>query len=134
MGNTIGVKLHTEHGQEVICESRAHVFNYELAMMAWFSGCVARPVLADDGILSWEQIREVIRPLGPHWAPTGLIEIENTSNMAGGTVYPLDVIREICDGAHELRAQSPHGWRARVQRRRVSWRSRCGRSWPKSIR
>ena len=39
---------------------------------------------------------------GPHWAPTGLIEIENTHNMAGGTVYPLEVIREICDGAHEL--------------------------------
>ena len=47
MGNTIGVKLHTEHGQEVICESRAHIFNYELAMLAWFSGCVARPVHAD---------------------------------------------------------------------------------------
>jgi len=48
-----------------------------------------------------EQIRESVRPLGPHWAPTGLIEIENTSNMTGGTVYPLEVIREICAGAHE---------------------------------
>src|SRR5438874_9224348 len=46
MGNTIAVKLHTEHGQEVICEARGHVLNYELAMMAWFSGCVARPVFA----------------------------------------------------------------------------------------
>jgi len=102
MGNTIGVKLHTEHGQEVICEARSHVFNYELAMMSWFSGCVARPILADGGILRWEQIRQEIRPLGPHWAPTGLIEIENTHNMAGGKVYPLGVIREIADGAHEL--------------------------------
>ena len=90
MGNTIGVKLHTEHGQEVICEARSHVFNYELAMMGWFSGCVARPILADGGILRWEQIRQEIRPLSPHWAPTGLIEIENTHNMAGGKVYPLD--------------------------------------------
>jgi threonine aldolase len=102
MGNTIGVKLHTEHGQEVICEARAHVLNYELAMMAWFSGCVARPIFSESGILTWEQIRREIRPLGPHWAPTGLIEIENTHNMAGGTVYPLDVIHEISDGAHEL--------------------------------
>ena len=46
MGNTIGVKLHTEHGQEVICESRAQILNYELSMMARFSGCVARPVAA----------------------------------------------------------------------------------------
>ena len=44
MGNTIAIKLHTEHGQEVICESRSHILNYELAMMAWFAGCVARPI------------------------------------------------------------------------------------------
>ena len=101
MANTIGVKLHTEHGQEVICEMRSHVYNYELAMMAWFCGCVPRPLVAEDGILRWEQIRKVIRPLSPHFAPTGLVEIENTSNMTGGSVYPLDVIREICEGAHE---------------------------------
>jgi threonine aldolase len=40
MGNTIAVKLHTRHGQEVICESRSHLLNFELAMMAWFSGCI----------------------------------------------------------------------------------------------
>ena len=33
MGNTIAVKLHTEHGQEVICDSRAHVLDYELSMV-----------------------------------------------------------------------------------------------------
>ncbi len=102
MGNTIGVKIHTQHGQEVICEARAHVLDYELAMLGWFSGCLARPIPTENGILRWEQIRREIRPVSPHWAPTGLIEIENTHNMAGGTVYPLDVIREIADGAHEL--------------------------------
>lgn len=100
MGNTIAVKLHTEHGQEVICEARSHVFNYELAMTAWFTGCLIRPVAAERGILHWELIEKHLRPLGPHWAPTGLIEIENTHNMAGGTVYPLEVIDEICDQAH----------------------------------
>ena len=102
MGNTIGVKLHTRHGQEVICEARSHVLNYELAMMAWFSGCVARPVHAEDGILRWDQIHAEIRPLGPHRAPTGLILLENTHNMAGGAVMPLDVMNEICGGAHGL--------------------------------
>jgi threonine aldolase len=101
MANTIGVKLHTRHGEEVICESRCHILNYELSMMAWFAGCVARPIPAEDGILSWDQIRREIRSVSPHFAPTGLIEIENTHNMAGGTVYPLAAIREICDGAHE---------------------------------
>jgi threonine aldolase len=102
MGNTIAVKLHTRHGQEVICEARSHVFNYELAMMAWFAGCVPRPIQAEHGILAWRLIEPHIRPLGPHWAPTGLIVLENTHNMAGGTVYPPDVFREICDRAHAL--------------------------------
>ena len=101
MGNTIAVKLHTEPGQEVICDARAHLLDYELAMTAWFSGCILRPIPTDDGILSWDSVRPRIRPLGPHWAPTGLIELENTHNMAGGTVYTLPAIREICDGAHE---------------------------------
>ena len=102
MGNTVAVKAHTQHGQEVICEARSHVFNYELAMIAWFSGCVARPIAGADGMLTWELIRKEVRPLGPHWAPTGLIEIENTHNMAGGSVMPVEAVEEICDRAHEL--------------------------------
>ena len=42
MGNTIAVKMHTDHGQEVICESRAHLLDWELSMLAWFSGCLVR--------------------------------------------------------------------------------------------
>jgi len=102
MGNTIAVKLLTEHGDEVICDARSHVFEYELAMMACLSGCLARTVPTEDGIMTWNVIRTYIRPLSGHWAPTGLIEIENTHNMAGGSVYPLATIREICDGAHEM--------------------------------
>jgi threonine aldolase len=101
MGNTIGVKVHVQHGQEVICDSRGHLLDYELAMMAWFSGCLARPIPTEDGILSWEQIERNIRPCEAHCAATGLIELENTHNIAGGTVYPLRTIREICDRAHE---------------------------------
>ncbi len=102
MGNTIAVKLHTTHGQEVICEARSHVMNYELAMMAWFSGCLARPIPTPDGILRWTDIRKEYRPLHAHFAPTGLIELENTHNIAGGVVTPKEVIDEICDEAHNL--------------------------------
>ena len=101
MGNTIGVKLHTEPGQEVICDSRAHILDYELAMVAWFSGCVVRAIPTENGILSWEEVRRQLRPVHPHYAPTGCVELENTHNMAGGTVYPLRTIQEICDGVHE---------------------------------
>lgn len=102
MGNTIAIKLLTEHGQEVVCDARAHLLDYELAMTAWFSGCLVRPVQTPDGILHWSEIRRFVKPLGPHWAPTGCIEIENTHNMAGGRVYPQETIDEICDEAHAL--------------------------------
>jgi threonine aldolase len=60
---------------------------------------VPRPIPTSNGILSWDLIRSHVRRLGPHQAPTGLIEVENTHNMAGGTVYPLDVLDEIQAGA-----------------------------------
>jgi threonine aldolase len=100
MGNTIAVKMHTEHGQEVISESRSHLLDWELSMLAWFSGCLIRPVPASDGILQWKDIEAAIRPNSPHCAPTTLIEIENTHNMAGGAVYPIDVFEDICTNAH----------------------------------
>jgi threonine aldolase len=102
MGNVIAIKIHTEHGQEIVCESRAHILDWELSMAAWFAGCLIRPVYVDDGILTWDKIRDSVRSASPHCAPTGLIEIENTHNMAGGTVYPMPVLEEICANAHDL--------------------------------
>ncbi len=102
MGNVVAIKIHTEHGQEVVCESRAHILDWELSMTAWFAGCLIRPVYVEDGILRWKDIQTSVRIESPHCAPTGLIEIENTHNMAGGTVYPMDVFQEICDEAHAL--------------------------------
>lgn len=101
MGNTIAVKMHTEHGQEVICDARAHLLDWELSMTAWFAGCLVRPVPSADGILTWPQIEAYLRNFGPHNAPTSLIELENTHNMAGGTVYPQAVLDDICHRAHD---------------------------------
>jgi threonine aldolase len=101
MGNTIAIKLITEHGQEVICDSRAHLLDYELSMMAWFSGCLVRAIPTERGLLSWDEVRRQIRPVNPYGAPTGAVSLEQTHNMAGGTVYPMATVCEICDGAHE---------------------------------
>jgi threonine aldolase len=102
MGNQIAIRLHTESGQEVICESRSHVLDWEMAMMAAFSGCQARTVEAERGVMTWERIRRAIGPKIYYRQPTGLICIENTHNMAGGTVTRLDVLREIWRGAKEV--------------------------------
>jgi len=100
MGNQIAIRLHTHHGQEVICETRAHVMDWEMAMAAAFSGCQLRTVTGERGILTWERISQVIGPKLYYRAQTGLVCIENTHNMAGGTVTPVVAMREICEGAH----------------------------------
>jgi threonine aldolase len=101
MGNQIAIKIHTHHGQEIICEERGHIFNYEMVTLATFSGCLVRPIYGEDGMLTWSEIKKRIAPGIYYKAQTGLISLENTHNMAGGTVYPQDVADEICDRAHE---------------------------------
>ena len=100
MGNQAAIKVHTRPGQEVICEQRAHIYNYEMAMMGAFSGCLPRPIFAEDGILTWEHITPEVRGRSDHRPRTGLVSLENTSNLAGGSVYPPEVADEICERAH----------------------------------
>jgi threonine aldolase len=102
MGNQIAIKLHTHHGQEVICEERAHVFNYEMAMMAHFSGVVPRTVWAEDGILTWKHVESKLKTKSYHAAKTGLVSLENTHNMAGGTVTPPAIFDDVCDNSHNV--------------------------------
>jgi threonine aldolase len=101
MGNQIAIKLHTKPGQEVICEERGHIYLYEMAMLSWFSGCLAHTLPAPNGILTWDLVKRWIAPKIYYRAQTGLISLENTHNMAGGSVYPQAVADEICDRAHE---------------------------------
>jgi threonine aldolase len=101
MGNQIAIRLHTTHGQEVLCESRAHILDWEMGMVAAFSGCLLRTAYAEDGVLRWEQIKTLIGPKIYYRQQPGLISLENTHNMAGGIVTPLDVLQEIWAGARE---------------------------------
>jgi threonine aldolase len=102
MGNQVAIRLHTQHGQEVVCEARAHVLDWEMGMTAAFSGCTLRTVVAERGILTWELVRGAVFQKVPFHTSTGLICVENTHNMAGGTVTPAATAREICAGAHAL--------------------------------
>jgi threonine aldolase len=102
MGNQIAVKLHTRPGQEVITEARGHIYNWEMAMTAAFSGCLVRPVAANRGILTWEKIAEVLSPDVYYRASTGLVALENTHNMAGGTIMPAEIQHRITEKAGQL--------------------------------
>ncbi|MDQ6785500.1 MAG: beta-eliminating lyase-related protein [Acidobacteriota bacterium] len=105
MGNQIAVKLHTKQGDEVIIEERGHIFNYEMATMAVVSGTLARPVKSADGsgILTWNEIASALHINVPYYtSPTGLIALENSHNLAGGTVMTGKHCAEICGKAHAL--------------------------------
>jgi threonine aldolase len=105
MGNQIAVKLHTRPGSEVIIEERGHIFNYEMAAMSAVSGTIARPVRSTDGsgILTWDEIATGLRVHTAYYlAPTALVAIENSHNLAGGTLYTRARTEEICERAHAI--------------------------------
>ncbi len=99
MGNQIAIRLHTQPGQEILCEARSHILDWEMAMAAAFSGCQCRTVVGERGILRWAQLKAAIGPAMYYRAQTGLICLENSHNMAGGTVTPLAVMEEVWAGA-----------------------------------
>jgi len=101
MGNLISIMAQATRGQEVICEATGHIYNYEMASMSALGGVLPRVVQAADGIMSWEQIAPAIREKAYYRPQTALVALENTHNMAGGTVYPTRVVREICDRSHD---------------------------------
>ncbi|MFC4452712.1 GntG family PLP-dependent aldolase [Deinococcus sonorensis] len=97
MTNQVAIAVHTQRGEEVICAEGSHIYEWELGMMATFSGVVPRFVPAPGGVPDPEQLRRAVRR-SIHQSPSGLISLENTHNKAGGTVLPLEVIR----GAREV--------------------------------
>ncbi len=102
MGNLICIMAQTERGQEAICEAAGHIYNYEMASMAALAGVLPRVIPTSDGIMTWEQIAPAIREKTYTRPQTALVALENTHNMAGGTVYPTRLAHAICDKAHEV--------------------------------
>jgi len=106
MANQVAVRAQTDHGDEVIMERHAHPFNFESGALAALAGVQVHPIEGEHGIITAEQVSAAIR-FGddPHIAPTSLICLENTHNLGGGTIYPIDEIERISEVArsHGLR-------------------------------
>jgi threonine aldolase len=99
MTNQIGIKVHTQAGDEVICEKLSHVYIYEGGGIAFNSGCQVKAIEGDRGRLTAEQVLEGINPTDIHKANTSLVSVENTANRGGGSCYEftdLEQIKEVC--------------------------------------
>lgn len=89
MGNQLAVLLHTQRGEEILLEHKAHIFHYELNAAAALAGVQARLLPSDDGTLTPAQLTAEIKVGGDLFSRTGLVAFENTHNMQGGTVWPV---------------------------------------------
>jgi threonine aldolase len=101
MTNQIAIKVHTQPGDEVICEEGSHVYRYEGGGIAFNSGSSVKLIKGDRGRITAEQVKECINPDDIHNARTNLVVAENTSNRGGGSCYEfneLKKISELCKG------------------------------------
>jgi len=104
MANQLAIRVHTQPGQEVIAESKAHIVRYEQGAAGALAGVQLHWVVGARGLMGAEQIEGAIRPKDAHTIQTALICIENTHNSGGGTIYPLATIERIraVASAHRL--------------------------------
>ena len=102
MSNQIALAVHTRRGDAVICEARCHIYNWEAAAAPIISGVLLRPVHADRGLLTPEQLRNALTADDPHCAPTSLFTAEDTHNAAGGLVAHPPSLLAVAAEAHAL--------------------------------
>jgi len=95
MANHIGLRMNAGPGEEVVCDAEAHIVAHEDAGLAWHAGVQTRTTLTDRGLLSAELLERLIRPHAPYTVGTKVVEVENTHNRGGGSVYPIETLREI---------------------------------------
>ena len=97
MGNQLSIRLHTQPGDEVIIESSAHILRYEGGSASSLSGVQLCPVPGIRGLLSPEAVESAIRRPDLHTPSSTLLCLEQTHNVGGGSVYPLETMHQLCD-------------------------------------
>ncbi|MGG5486152.1 threonine aldolase family protein [Gaetbulibacter sp. PBL-D1] len=104
MANQTALKLHTQPGEQVICDKTAHIYNYEAGGASFNSGISCKLVDGNRGMFTAQQVEEAINPDAFYYAKTTLVEVENTANRGGGSCWDfeeLKKIRQVCD-THKL--------------------------------
>lgn len=101
MANQLAVRSLTQPGDEVLVERDCHIFNHESGAAAVLSGVLLRQLSGERGVITAEQVLASLRPPDDHHAPVTLVTAENTHNRAGGSVFPLEALRDLHAATHE---------------------------------
>jgi threonine aldolase len=99
MTNQIAIKVHTQPGDEVICDYLSHVYQYEGGGIAFHSGASVKTLQGDRGRINADQVAGAVNAIDVHKAKTSLVVLENTSNRGGGSCYEINdiqLIKNIC--------------------------------------
>lgn len=102
MTNQIGVHVGTGRGDEVLLHEDAHIFNYEAGAPALLSGVQVRPIPGEGGVVAPETLRAAVRPENVHFPRPKLLCLENTHNVAGGKVFPIEEFASVAAEAWSL--------------------------------
>ena len=96
MSNQVAIKIHTQPGDQLICDHYSHIYHYEGGGVSFNSGVSCRLIEGKRGLLNRKQIEEVINPSDfYHSPPTTLVSLENTSNKGGGACYDIKTLKSI---------------------------------------
>lgn len=95
MTNQIAIKLHTQPGDELLCDVNSHIYNYEGGGISFNSGVQAKLLSGNEGRLTVDLIEPAINGSFDWLTPTKLVSLENTVNRAGGSFYTVDQIKPI---------------------------------------
>lgn len=95
MTNQVAIKVHTQPGDEVLCDATSHIYNYEGGGISFNSGVQAKLLQGDRGRISAQQVEENINGNFDWLTRTSLVSVENTANRAGGSYYTLAQMKEV---------------------------------------
>ena len=96
MANQTGIKVHTQPGEQLICDKYAHIFNYEGGGVSFNSGVSCKLINGERGMFNATQVLESINPPDFYHSPiTSLVCIENTTNKGGGACWDFNEIKKI---------------------------------------
>ena len=98
MANQIAIKIHTQPGKQVVCDKTAHIYNFENGGIAVNSGCSVKPIDGDRGRFTAEGLMDALQVNSTYYMQeTGLVSLENTTNLGGGATWKLKDVKEIAE-------------------------------------
>ena len=113
MCNEIALAVHCRSGDEVLCDATSHIIGFEGGGPAALAGVMLNPIAGARGIFSADQLREKLHPDRPYAPRQRLVEVEQTSNLGGGAVWPLAALHEVAHSAHAAGLATHGGARGR---------------------